>query len=106
MYTTKLLNSLQQKPLALNYLLQALQAELTNLNSFYTSHKPLILTATQLLKRKPSFNGMSLLSKCAKRSLLPLLGDALSWLTGTAMTRDVRDIKKRVNQLIEIQTQQ
>ena len=28
------------------------------------------------------------------------LGDALSWLTGTAMTKDASSIKKRVNQLI------
>ena len=102
----QLLNSLQQKPLAPNYLLSALQAEFTNLDSIYTSYKPLILTVTQLLKRGPSFNGMSPLSKHAKRSLLPYLGDVLSWLTGTAMTGDVRDIKKKVNQLIETQTQQ
>ena len=50
--------------------------------------------ATQLLKREPLFNGMSTLNKHTKRSLLPFLGDALSWLTGTAMTKDVRDIKK------------
>ena len=99
-------NSLQQKPLAPNYLLSALQAELRNLDSFYTSYKPLILTVTPLLKRKTSFNGLAPLCKHAKRSLLPFLGDALSWLTGTAMTRDVRDIKTRVNQLIETQTQQ
>ena len=49
---------------------------------------------------------MSLLSKCVKKSLLPFLGDALSWLTGTAMTKDVKDFKKRVNQQIETQTQQ
>ena len=36
---------------------------------------------------------------------LPFLGDALNWLTGTAMTKDVRDIKRRVNQLIEMQQQ-
>ena len=102
----QLLNSLQWKPLAPSYLLSALQAELANLDSIYTSYKPLILTATQLLKRKPSFNGLSPLSKCTKRSLLPFLGDALSWLTRTAMTRNVRDIKKRVNQVIETQTQQ
>ena len=45
------------------------------------------------------------LSKCTKRSLLPFLGDALSWLTKTPTTKDVRDIKKRVNQLIETQAQ-
>ena len=48
---------------------------------------------------------MSPLNKCAKRSLLPFLEDALSWLTRTAMTRDVKDIKKRGNQLLEAQKQ-
>ena len=57
-------------------------------------------------KERPSFNSMSPLSKYTKRSLLPFLGDAFSWLTGTAMIKDVRDIKMRVNQLIETQTQQ
>ena len=85
----QLLNSLQQKLLAPNYPLSALQAELTNLDSIYTSYKPLILTETQLLKREPSFNNMSPLSKCAKRSFLPFLGDNLSWLSGTATIRDV-----------------
>ena len=49
--TQQLLHSLQQKPLAPIYMILALQAELTNLDSIYTSYKPLILTATQLLKR-------------------------------------------------------
>ena len=30
----------------------------------------------------------------------PVLGDALSWLTGTATTRDIHSIKTRINQLI------
>ena len=102
----QLQNLLQWKPLAPNYLLSALQADLANLYSIYTSYKLLILTVTQLLKREPSFNGMSPLSKHTNRSLLPFLGDTLSWLTRTATTKDVRDIKKRVNQLIETQTQQ
>ena len=41
-----------------------------------------------------------------KRSLLPFLGDALSWLTGTATTRDIHSIKTRINQLIATQTSQ
>ena len=41
-----------------------------------------------------------------RRSLLPFLGDALSWFRGTAMTKDVSSIKKRVNQLIAIQHNQ
>ena len=102
----QLLNCLQQKPLAPSYLLSALQGELANLDSIYTLYKPLILTATQLLQREPSFNGMSTFSKCTKRSLLLFLGDALSWLTGTVMTKAIRDIKRRVNQLIETQIYQ
>ena len=38
-----------------------------------------------------------------EKSLLPFLGDALSWLMGTATTKDVNSIKKRVNQLIKAQ---
>ena len=34
---TQLLNSLQQKPLAPTYMISALQAELTNFDSIYTS---------------------------------------------------------------------
>ena len=102
----QLLNSLQWKSLARSYLLSTLKAELANLVIIYTSYKPLILTATQQLKREPSFNGMSSLSKCTKRSLLPFLGDTLSLFTRTAMTKDIRDIKRRINQPIETQAQQ
>ena len=87
-------------------LLSALQAELVNLDSIYTSYKPLTLKATQMLRREPTFDGMSTFNRCAKRSLLPFLGDALSWLTRTARTKDVRSIKNRVNQLIMMQHQQ
>ena len=86
----QLLNSLHQKPLPPNYLLSTLEAELENLDSIYTSYKPLILTVTQLLKRKSSFSDMSSLSRHTRRSLLCFLGDALSWHMGTAMTKDVR----------------
>ena len=41
-----------------------------------------------------------------RRSLLPFLGDALSWLTGTATTKDIHSIKTRINQLITTQTSQ
>ena len=44
----QLLTSLQWKPLAPNYLLSALQAEVVNLDSIYASDKPHILTVTQL----------------------------------------------------------
>ena len=68
--------------------------------------KPLLLTVTQLLKTECSFNGMSPLIKCTKRSLLPFLGDTLSLLTRRTITRDERDVKKRVNQQTATQTQQ
>ena len=97
--TQQLLDSLQQKLLAPAYMISALQVELTNLDSIYTSYKPLILIATQLLRREPTFNGVSHFNKCTRRSLLPFLGDALSWLTGTATAKDVNSIKNRVNQL-------
>ena len=103
----QLLNLLHQKPVAPSYLLSALQVELVNVDSIYTSYEPLIFTATQLLKRESLFNGMSTLNKHTKRSFLPFLRDALSWLTGTTMNKDIiMDIKRRVNQLIETQTQQ
>ena len=41
-----------------------------------------------------------------KRSLLPFLGEALRWLTGTATTKDVNSIKQHVNQLTETQSTQ
>ena len=104
--TPQLLNSLQQKPLPPTYILSALQAELANLDSIYTSYKPFILTATQLLRREPTIASISHFHRHTKRSLLPFLGDALSWLTGTATTMDIRSIKNRVNQLIAMQHQQ
>ena len=53
-----------------------------------------------------SFDGTANYNKCTRRSLLPFLGNALSWLTGTATTKDVTSIKKRVDQLITAQTTQ
>ena len=80
--------------------------DLTNLNDIYTSYKPIIITAINLLDTDPSFDGNSNCNKCARRSLLPFLGNALSWLTGTATTKDIDSIKKRVNQLITARTAQ
>ena len=54
----------------------------------------------------PSFDGHSNHNNHIRRSLLPFLGNALSWLMGTATTKDVNTIKKRVNQLIEAQSTQ
>ena len=97
--TWQLLTSLLWKPLALTQLLSALEAELNSLNSIYNSYQPLIQASTQLLKKEPSFDGVPVSSKHMKGSLLPFLGDTLSWLTGTATTKDINNIKTRINQL-------
>ena len=104
--THQLLPFLIQKSEAPTQLLSGLEAELSNLNSIYTSYQPLIQAATQILQKEPSFDGIPVSSKHMKRSLLPFLGDALSWLTGTATTKDVNAIKSRINQLISMQQSQ
>ena len=101
--THQLLPSLIQKPAAPTQLVSGLEAELLNLNSIYTSYQPIIQAATELLQKEPSFVGIPVFSRCIKRSLLPFLGDALSWLTGTATTKDVNSVKARINQLISTQ---
>ena len=104
--TQQLQDSVQQKPLAPTDMISTLQAQLTNLDSIHTSYRPLILVATQPLKRAPSFDGVSTYNRHARRSILPFLGDALSWLMGTATTKDVSSIKKRLNQLIATEHKQ
>ena len=79
--TCQLLSSLLQNPLAPTQWLSALEAELNSVNSIDTSYQPHIQAATQLLKKEPSFDGVSVSSKCMRRSLLPFSGDALIWLT-------------------------
>ena len=104
--TQQLFNSLLQKPLAPTHLFSTLEAELIRLDSIHTSYKPLILAATQLLGKEPSFNGILVSNKCTRRSLLPFLGDAVSCVTGTATTKDVSSIKKKVSQLLATQHNQ
>ena len=88
------------------HLLSGLEVELSNINIIYTSYQPLIQAATKLLQKEPSFDRIPISSKCMNRSLLPFLGDALSWLTGTATTKDVNSIKSRINQLMCTQQSQ
>ena len=80
--------------------------DLTNISDIYTSYKPIIIPAINLLNTDLSFAGHSNHNNHLRRSLLPFMGDTLSWLTGTATTKDVNSIKKRVNQLIEAQSTQ
>ena len=104
--TCHLLQSLGQQPSTPIQLLTMLQLELTNINDIYTSYKPIIIPAINLLDTDPSFDGNSNYKKCVRRSLLPFLGNAISWLTGTATSKDVNSIKKRVNQLTATQSTQ
>ena len=104
--TCQLLQFLCQQPSSPTQLLITLQVELTNISDIYISYRPNIIPAINLLNMDPSFYGHYSHNKYLKRSLLPFLGDALSWLTGTATTKDVNNIKKRVNQLIQAQSTQ
>ena len=105
--TCQIIQSLSCQPSALTQLLSALQAELTNIKDIYTSYKPIIIPAINLMETDHSFDGNSNYNKhVRRRSLLPFLGYALSWLTGTATTKDINSIKKRVNQLNAAQSTQ
>ena len=82
--------------------LQPLQVELDNLHSLFMAYKPVFSSATSILQMQPTFDGKPIPpSGRKKRSLLPFLGSALKWLTGTANTKDIKHIKKRISSLIE-----
>ena len=104
--THQLLQFLSQQPSAPTQLLATLQVELTNISDIYFSYKPVIIPAITLLNMDPSFDGHSYQNNHIRRSLLPFLGNALNWLMGTTTTKDVNNIKKKVNQLIEAQATQ
>ena len=104
--TCHLLQFLSQQPSAPTQLISTLQVELSNIDDIYNSCKPAIISAINLINTNPSFNGKSQQSTHHKQSLLPFLGDALRWLTGTANMKDVNSIKTRVNQLITTQSLQ
>ena len=95
------LRSLDQHPSAPIQLLTTLQLELSNIQDIYKSSEATITSAIKLLNS----NQLQTKAQC-RRSLLPFLGDALSWLTGTATTKNIHSIKTRINQLIATQTSQ
>ena len=101
--THQLLQSLGQLLSAPTQLIAMFQLELNNINDIYTPYKPITIPLINLLDTDPSFDGISNYNKWVRRSLLPFLGNALSWLTRTATSKDVNNIKKRVNQLIATQ---
>ena len=104
--TQQLLCFLDQQPSAPTQLLSILQVELTNIEDIYNSCKTTIISAIDLLHTNPSFNGQSQSNICNRRSLLPFLGDALRWLTGTITAKDINSIKTQINQLIATQSSQ
>ena len=104
--THQLLQFLSQQPSAPTHLLATLQVELTNINNISISYILMIIPAINLLNMDTSFDGHSNHNNCIRRSLLPFLGNALSWLMGPTTTKDVNNIKKRVSKLIEAQSTQ
>ena len=78
--------------------LQPLQVELDNLHNLFMAYKPVFSSARSILQTQPSFDGKPIPpSGWKKRSLLPFLGSALKWLTGTATTKDIKHIKKQIS---------
>ena len=87
--------------------LQPLQVKLDNLHNLFMAYKPVFSSARSILQTQPSFDGKPIPpSGRKKRSLLPFLGSALKWLTGTATTKDVKHIKKQISSLLETQENQ
>ena len=99
--TQQLLQSLDQHPSAQTQLLSTLQLELSNIKDIYNSGETAILSAIKLLQSNQPQTHIH-----HRRSILPFLGDALTWLTGTATTKDIHSIKTRINQLITTQASQ
>ena len=75
--------------------------ELSNIKDIHNSGKTTIISAIKLLQ-----SNQPQIHICHRRSLLSFLGDTLSWLTGTATTKDIHSIKTRINQLITTQASQ
>ena len=99
--TQQFLKSLEQHPSASTQLLTTLQLELSNIQDIYKSSKTSITSAINLLN-----SNQPQTTTRHKISLLPFLGTALSWLIGTATTKDICSIKTRINQLIATQSSQ
>ena len=99
--TQQLLQSLDQHPSAPTQLLSMLQLELSNMKDINNSGETTITSAIKLLQSNQPWTHFH-----CTRSLLLFLGDALSWLTGRATTKDIHNIKTRINQLITTQTSQ
>ena len=70
--------------------LQPLQVELDNLHNLFMAYKPVFSSTRSILQTQPSFDRKPIPpSGWKKRSLLPFLGSALKWLTGTHKETDL-----------------
>ena len=86
---------------------QPLQVELDSLHSLFMAYKPVFSSTMSILQMQLSFDRKPIPPLVRKeQSLLPFLGSALKWLTGTAITRDIKHIKKRISSLIKTQENQ
>ena len=81
--------------------MSTLQLELSNIKDIYHSGETTITSEINLLQSNQPWTHIH-----RRRSLLPFPEDALSWLTGTATTKDIHSIKTRINQLIATQASQ
>ena len=99
--TQQFLRSVDQHPSAPTQLLSTLQLELSNILDIYNSGETTITSAIKLLQSNQPQTHIH-----CRRSLLPFLGDALSWLTGTTTTKAIHSIKPRIYQLIATQISQ
>ena len=104
--THQLLLFLSHCPAAPSHYTIPTKVELDTINDMNDSCRPTIISAINLLNTNPSFDGHMNSNTHHRRSLLPFLGNALRWLTGSATTKDVNSIKECVNQLTETQSTQ
>ena len=100
--TQQFLRSLDQHPSTPTQLLSTLQLELSDIQDIYSSGESTISSAIKLLQSNQPQTHIH----HRGISLQPFLGDALSWLTGTATTKDIHIIKTWINQLIATHTSQ
>ena len=104
--TRQLLHSLDQQTSVQTQLLSTLQVELSNIEDIYNSGKTTIISAIKLLQLNPSFDGQSQTHIYCRTSILPFLGDALSWFTRNATSKDINSIKTQINKLITTHSSQ
>ena len=97
----QLLMKLQHQLLTSNFILNPLLEEFTSIDSIYQLYRPTMQMAIQLFWSEPVLNKLSPANRpWLKRSLLPFMGGVLQWLTVTATTKEIWEIKQWINQLM------